>query len=354
MMNATDCPGRSLVGRRVEASQTVSVVAGESDIPGGVAKQGRARTLEASRPLGWAGRAAAGTFALHALLLFFPPIPPYVKGSLLSYTLGHLAVLLALVELRAHGPTWNRYWGDLPASRRVLLSVAAALATLILGLSLRWAEPELFVRWSREEGIWEPLTLAVYLWSAVILLAAARVRAGCGRRHLQLFAGGYVLLSLEEVDYLGIFGGLIGRVEGVYVGSPHDVIALAANGILTPWMVSIAVALLAVAAVLLVRSGYLQPTRFVRTVFARRGLWLLAYLLFVSLAQVEDTGVFYVLGQPRMEELLELVGSLFLFGFAADLARPFGPSPTSPVAEPPAHVDLYDRRRGEVGVRVRL
>lgn len=314
MMHATDCSRRSLVGRTVEASRNVSVVA-------------------VTRPLGWAGRAAGGIFALHALLLLFPPIPPFMKGSLVSYTLGHLAVLLAVVELRAHATRWARYWGDLRASRRVLLSVAAALVTLILGLSLCWAEPELFVRWSREEGIWEPLTLGVYLSAAILLLAAARVRASSERRHLQLFAAGYVLLGLEEVDYLGIFGGLIGRVEGVYVGSPHDLIALAVNGLLAPWMMSIAAALLATAAVLLVRSGHLQPTRVARTVLAWRGLWLLGYVLFVSLAQVEDTGVFYVLGQPRMEELLELVGSLFLFGFAADLGRPLGPAPTRRVAE---------------------
>lgn len=296
--------------------------------------------MEATRPLGWAGRAAGGIFAIHALLLFFPPIPPYVKGSLLSYTLGHLAVLLAAVEVRAHAPMWVRYAGRLRTSRRVLLSVGAALGTLALGLSLRSVVPELFARWSREEGIWEPLTLVAYLSSALLLLAAARVRPGQERRHLRLFAAGYGLLILEEVDYLGIFGGLIGRVEGVYLGSPHDLITLAVNGLLAPWMVFVAVAVSVLGAGLLVHSGYLQPARFARTVFAWRGLWLLAYLLFVLLAQVEDTGLFYLFGQPRMEELLELVGSLFLLGFAVDLAHAFGPSPTLLIGP-------MDRRRGE-------
>ncbi len=66
--------------------------------------------------------------------------------------------------------------------------------------------------------------------------------------------------------------------------------------------------------------GFLQPLRFVRTLFAPRGLWVLAGILALGVAQVEDVGVHYFLGEPRIEELLELVASICLFGFAADLA----------------------------------
>lgn len=272
------------------------------------------------RRLGPAGKAAVGFLVVHALLLFLPPLPPQVKGSLWSYTLGHVAVILAVVELRAHAPAVARYWGELLRSRRVLLGVGAAMGTLLLGLVVRWRMPEIFGRWSREEGIWEPLTLIVYLTSALLVVAAARERPLPERRHLHLFAAGYVLLSLEEIDYFGIFGHLIGRVDGVYVGSPHDLIALAVDGLLALWIVVLAAALLAVAVGFCLRSGYLQPAHFARTIFSLHGLWLLASFLFFALAQVEDTGVFYLFGPPRIEELLELVASLFLLGFAADLA----------------------------------
>lgn len=36
----------------------------------------------------------------------------------------------------------------------------------------------------------------------------------------------FALAVLEECDYLGMFGGIIGRIHGVYVGSLHDLVGL--------------------------------------------------------------------------------------------------------------------------------
>jgi hypothetical protein len=273
-----------------------------------------------SRRLGWPGKVALVVFAIHALLLFFPPIPPDVKGSLWSYLLAAIAVALAAMEVHAHAPAIARSWRALRASDRALLGAAVGLGILALALAMRWPAPELFERWSRPEGIWEPLTLVAYLSGALLILAAARGRAAHDRRHLHLFALGYTLLLLEELDYLGIFGGLVGRVNGVYVGSPHDLIALAVEGLLPVWAVALAGVVAAVAVASLLRSGHLQPARFARTIFSWSGLWLLAGAAFLGVAQFEDLGIVYWVGQPRIEELLELVGATFLLGFAADLA----------------------------------
>lgn len=273
-----------------------------------------------SRPLGWAGKAAVVVFAIHALLLFFPPVPPDVKGSLWSYLLAAIATILAALEVRAHAPAIARFWGELPGSARALLGTGVGMGILVLALAMRWPAPELFERWSRPEGIWESLTLVAYISATLLLRAAARERAKHDRRHLHLFALGYVLLILEELDYFGIFGGIIGRVNGVYVGSPHDLIGLAVDGLLPLWAVGAAVVAVTVAVASLLRSGHLQPVRFARTIFSRSGLWLLAGAAFLGVAQLEDLGIVYWLGQPRIEELLELVGAIFLLAFAADLA----------------------------------
>lgn len=291
------------------------------------------------RPPGRAGKTAAALFAIHTLVLFLPPLPPDVKGSLWSYLLGYMAVLCVAIELRAHAPTLAARYARLPAPRRAALGLGTAAAVLAGGLTIRGYAPELFERWSREEGVWEPLTLTTFLAAAFLLFAAARIsaappaarltasgerfenrRGAHQRRHLQLFGAGYVLLVLEEIDYFGIFGGIIGRVEGVYVGSPHDLIGLAARGLLPLWAVGLLAGGSVLATALLMRAGFLQPARFARSVLARRGLWLLAYGLFITMAQAEDISLFYLLGEPRIEELLELTGALFLLAFAADLA----------------------------------
>lgn len=287
------------------------------------------------RPLGRAGTTAAALFVIHALVLFLPPLPPDVKGSLWSYVLGYTGVVFAAIEVRAHAPALAAWCAGFPGPRRAALGLGSAAIVLTGGLAIRWYAPALFERWSREEGVWEPLTLMTFLAAAFLLFAAARIpaaraaartdafddrRGAHQRRHLQLFGAGYLLLVLEEIDYFGIFGGIIGRVEGVYVGSPHDLIGLAAKGLLPLWAVGLLAGGAVMATALLLRAGLLQPARFARALLVRRGLWLLAYGLLIAMAQVEDLSLFYLLGEPRIEELLELTGAVLLLAFAADLA----------------------------------
>src|SRR5690606_7084028 len=145
------------------------------------------------------------------------------------YLVAYAAVILAALEVHSQAPTVARVWGGLPSSRRALLGGGLAVGVLTLGLDVRGRAPELFARWSGEEGIWEPLTLAAYLSACLVLFAGARSRSSAERRQLHLFAIGFLILALEEIDYFGIFGAFLGRVNGIYVGSPHDLIGLAAE-----------------------------------------------------------------------------------------------------------------------------
>lgn len=271
------------------------------------------------RPLGRTGKAAVALFAVHILLLFATPLPPYVKGSLWSYVLGYIAVILVAMELRAQAPAMVRWCGRVTTPGVAALGAAAVAAVLVAGLTLRRQAPDLFALWSREEGVWEPLTVTMFLAAAFLLFQVAQVHQFEERRHLKLFGALFVLLTLEEVDYLGIFGGMVGRVEGVYVGSPHDLIALAANDLLPIWAAAILAGFVGATAALLVRSGYLQPVPLARTILAFRGLWLITYVLIIGLAQVEDLSLVYLLGEPRIEELLELTGAIVLLAFAVDV-----------------------------------
>jgi hypothetical protein len=81
---------------------------------------------------------------------------------------------------------------------------------------------------SREWGLVEPLSFGLYwlgLWSTASW-ARWRREQGYEFRPYQAVAVLFALAVLEECDYLGIFGGVIGRMHGVYVGSPHDLVTL--------------------------------------------------------------------------------------------------------------------------------
>lgn len=100
------------------------------------------------------------------------------------------------------------------------------------------------------------------LGAAVTLIGLARRIPGREEsRHLCFLGGLYALLALEEVDYLGIFGGLIGRIDGIYAGSPHDLIRLATEGLLPTEVLLGAAGLLTAVGFLLWRAGFLQPRR---------------------------------------------------------------------------------------------
>lgn len=200
------------------------------------------------------------------------------------------------------------------------LTYAGVLAGVVLaGIALRALDPAAFARFSREEGIWEPLTVTAYLSAAAVLLHSPR-RSLRERKHYQLLAGVFILLALEETDYFSIFGGFIGRIEGVYVGSPHDLIRLWERGLLPPIVAALAALLVLAAAASLWRTGYLQPRAILRLLRTLAAPWLLLGGSLIVLGQLDDAGLMYLLEPPRVEELLELAGAVSLLAFAIEAA----------------------------------
>lgn len=276
----------------------------------------------------WQGYTALTLFGIHVALLFFPPLPPYWKGSLWSYLLGYSSVLFGALELARLAPLVARRWGELSVARRTLSSYGAAVAVVVLGWAVQLRAPQLFERFNREEGLWEPVTLFLYLGAVLVLVAAARATEEAGRaKHLRLVAGPYAFIGLEEVDYFGIIGGIIGRIDGVYAGSVHDLLRLWAEG-LVPLPITVVIVVLIVACIgLLWRSEYLQPARLARSLSLRRLLWLFSGAGLVVLALAAEAHVFgLATAHPWPEEVLELGGGVLLATLALDLVGAAGSS----------------------------
>jgi hypothetical protein len=113
-------------------------------------------------------------------------------------------------------------WGQVGLAVGVFLGLVA----LLLVLAGQW--PLYMQSLSREWGLVEPFSFGLYwlgLWSTVSW-ARWRREQGHEFQPYQALAVLFALAVLEECDYLGIFGGVIGRIHGVYVGSPHDLVTL--------------------------------------------------------------------------------------------------------------------------------
>jgi hypothetical protein len=269
------------------------------------------------------GRAPLIVFAVHVTLLFFPPIPPLHKGSMWSYMLGYLTVVLAVRAASAGGPRMTAWWSREAALVRWRQTMAALGVVAGVGWFLRAGLPETFARFSREEGAWEPITLFCYAAAALLLLHRARdVSEPSFGRHLRLVGVGFVFLTLEEIDYLGIFGGAIGRIDGIYVGSLHDLLLLAKAELLPEALAAAGAVAALVGIGYLWRTGYLQPTRLVRVAVSVQGLWLTCAVAFQALAAAEEVGLLGVsFGAPSPEELIEMLGALCMAGFTLEVLR---------------------------------
>lgn len=116
----------------------------------------------------------------------------------------------------------------LSAGRLRVLMLLALVVLAGLHLALYAMAPGYLRAVSREWGLVEPLTWFCYVGAAMVGSEHARQRQAAGQAHQPywLLAACYLVLGLEECDWLGLFGGLIGRVHGVYVGSLHDLINL--------------------------------------------------------------------------------------------------------------------------------
>lgn len=269
--------------------------------------------------ISWRGRAALAIFSLHVVLLFFPPIPPIVSGSLVSYVLSGLAVVLAGLEARRMAVSVAGTWGQISTTARWVVGAASVAGTLTLALFIRAWNPDLFARFSGEDGVWEPLTLAFYFCSFFLIWRIARLFQGSTRLHLRLIAVCYGILTLEEMDYASVFGGIIGRVDGVYVGALHDLINLAADGHVSR------VGMLILAAVgvtvLLVLHRFGQVRMSLRTLWSLDSLWLvLGFGLLVAAAFEDTLRATSVFGRHLPEEAMEMVGGLCIGLFALQIA----------------------------------
>lgn len=267
-----------------------------------------------------AGRWGLALLAVHAALLFAPPIPPVHKGtSAPSYAWSLLVVALLTIEVWRQAPALLAWW----RARRGIRVRSAAAGGVAIGLTLALAwralAPEPFRRASREEGFWEPLTLVAYLAGAILLARASGGLPRRERRPWHLLVAFYAGLALEEVDYFGIVGGVLGRIEGEYAGALHDLIRLVALGIVGPAGVAL-LALLALATLaVLWRLGYVTPEWLRGRLVDPRLAWALAGLALLGVAALEEAHVFgWTLAMPTPEEAIELAGGACLAIYALE------------------------------------
>lgn len=211
--------------------------------------------------------------------------------------------------------------------------------TLAGTLALREWAPGPFGRLSRETGLWEPLSLLLYWGGALVVYRAIPAELGpADRRPWVAVAGAYAFLGFEEIDYFSIFGGLIGRIDGVYAGSLHDLIRLLAEGVLSPWGIALVSVALLLAVILLWRGGWLDPRFLGRLARGRELAWFVAGFALLWIAASEEAHLFgWVARPPTPEEAVEVAGALCLAAYALELTArrlPLPPSPSAPGTDP--------------------
>jgi hypothetical protein len=235
--------------------------------------------------------------------------------------LGYVAVGLVLKDAAIWGPWLIERWRNFSPRARAIRGAAGLALFTLLGVILREFSSDLFARFSREEGIWEPVSLTIFVGSALLLLRTADTLAEAPRRHVRLVASGFVILSLEEVDYLGIFGAIIGRIEGIYTGSLHDMIRLAEAGLIGVGTFAVSATITIVVTMILTRRGYLQPSRIWSMMGSWQGIWLMAGMGFLMLAAAQEASIFGVnFALPNPEEFIESIGGLCLGIFTLEIA----------------------------------
>jgi hypothetical protein len=244
-----------------------------------------------------------------------------MKGSLWDWLTGYAAVAFLVIEAVRQRRRLAAAWSEVTPGARWTRGLGAALALLALAVVLRVTSPPLYVRFSAEAGLWEPLTLFCYLAAAVLVGGVSGEVGGAPRKHWRFIAGLYVLMALEEVDYFGAFGGMIGRIEGVYVGSLHDLILLAVDGLLSAGAWAAIAAASGAVLLGLWWLGYLQPRALLRLVFSRDFLWIGVGLLFLfAAAAVEARLLGWASREPTFEEAIEMAGGICFFCFALQIA----------------------------------
>lgn len=263
-----------------------------------------------------------------------PPVPERYGDGLWLWLSGYCAVLLLLRDTWRHADAINGWWTGKDPHRRTVLAALMVASALAGTLALREVAPVVFGKLSREQGLWEPLSLFLY-WGAVILLyrALPPPAKAPDRRPWLGVAGGYAFLGFEEIDWFSLFGGLIGRIQGVYAGSLHDLIRLLAEGVLSPAGLAVVVTVLLLAGILLWRTGWVDPRFLVRLARGREFAWFVIGFAFLWMAASEEAHLFgWVARPPTPEEALEMVGALCLGIYALELVARRMPAGSRPAA----------------------
>jgi hypothetical protein len=268
-------------------------------------------------------RLALVLLVLLIALMLGPQIPDRLGGNLWLWAAGYGAVALLLRESWREAGRIRAWWSGMGRGRRSALGVFAVLATLLGTLAMRAWAPGPFGKFSREDGLWEPLCLLLYWGSAVVIHRTIPKPAdgGAGPRPWHAVAGAYAFLGFEEIDWFSIFGGLIGRVQGVYAGSLHDVIRLVAEGVLSPVGLAAVATILGLVAILLWKTGWIDPRLLGRLARSGEFGWFVTGFAFLWIAASEEAHLFgWIARPPTPEEAIELVGALCLGLYALELA----------------------------------
>jgi hypothetical protein len=206
-----------------------------------------------------------------------------------------------------------------PGRRLALLGMAAVVPLAVLGLiAIGW--PAYARALTREWGLVEPAEATLYLTAAWIALRHAALlgpRAPDARcfRFVAFTCG---VLALEEMDWFGLVGPIIGRIgaPNVYLGSSHDLLKVAWH---YHWFaIPLALSALLVLAVVWHR-GYVTVGFVRREMFDRTSLPLYGALLGQVVAQmldVDDTvlSTRHPFFRYPLEEPIELLSELLLVG----------------------------------------
>lgn len=233
-----------------------------------------------------------------------------------STVLAHASVGLLLLALWPCRHRWLAAAARARAGRRLAWIGAAALLPQLLFVAVTSRWPAYGWAITREWGLAEPLTVACYLATAWIAaeIGHERERRALEHRPWRMVRVLCVLLALEEMDYFGIPGALIGQVGRVYLGSLHDLVNLAARYRVS--VLPLAVAMLAVLAALL-RARYLTWTFVREEAPSPSTVPVYVAVAAIAIAEVADVKgdmllAFGGIVRYPFEEPMELLGSFLL------------------------------------------
>ncbi len=269
-------------------------------------------------------------------LALAPRIPDRYGGDLWLGLAGYSAVALLLRDTWRRAGSIRDWWSAKEPRRRTILAALAVVVTLAGTLAMREWAPGPFGRLSRETGLWEPISLLFY-WGGALLVYRGIPGEGevADRQSWLLVAGGYAFLGFEEIDYFSIFGGMTGRIDGVYAGSLHDLIRLVAEGVLSPAGLVLVVGVLLLAGVLLWWTGWLDPPFLAGLVRRPEFAWFGVGFALLWVAASEEAHLFgWVARPPTPEEAVEMVGALCLAIYALELSARWRPLPSRPLPAP--------------------